>query len=401
MTALSDDKLGLLLARLLAAARSFAYVAERDSETGALTKFMVAQPERAQALLPLHLETTYGAAFQAAILPDDLQARHATFQQQEGCFQNRFRCRDQRGMVHSIHEEASAEGNQVIGILSILPTAETIVLPTSEPAPTSNPRLLRRRTSSIAAADIELALAQNQFTLAYQFQVIPAQHRLVSAEVFLRWRHPQQGLLFPAKFLSVAEEAGLIGAIGHWTATAAAAQQALWATADVHLPLALNLSTRQLLDPQFAQSLPDATLLLEFPESALTHPASLTPGLCALAKRGFQIGIDNAGLEPLDSALLTSLPLSYLKLARSLVQDLEAPESAQKAHRLLELGRACKLTIIADGVETPQQAQWLQKEGCQLQQGYLYSRPLAAEALDEILRSGSYHLPESGYKKAA
>ena len=142
-------------------------------------------------------------------------------------------------------------------------------------------------------------------------------------------------------------------------------------------------------------------MLFRSPESALTHPVSLKTGLCALAERGFQIGIDNAGLEPLDSALLTSLPLGYLKLARSLVQDLEAPESAQKAHRLLELGRTCKLTIIADGVETPQQAQWLQKEGCQLQQGYLYSRPLAAEALDEILRSGSYHLPESGYKKAA
>ncbi|WP_395091187.1 EAL domain-containing protein [Armatimonas sp.] len=401
MTALSDDKLGLLLARLLAATRSFAYVAERDPETGLLTHFEIAQPERAQALLPLSLETSYGAAFHAAILPDDLQARHATFRHRDVRFQNRFRCRDQRGIVHTIHEEASAEGNQVIGILSILPSAETIVFPTPEPAPTSNPRLLRRRISNITAADIESALAQNQFTLAYQFQVIPTQHRLVSAEVFLRWRHPQQGLLFPAKFLSVAEEANLMGAVGHWTASAAAAQQALWATADVHLPLALNLSTRQLLDPQFAQSLPDATLLLEFPESALTHPTSLKPGLRALAERGFHIGIDNAGLEPLDSAQLASLPLGYLKLARSLVQDLEAPESSQKAHRLLELGRACKLTVIADGVETPQQAQWLQKEGCQLQQGYLYSRPLAAEALDEILRSGSYRLPESPYKKAA
>ena len=192
-----------------------------------------------------------------------------------------------------------------------------------------------------------------------------------------------------------------MGAIGHWIASAACAQQAHWQTAGYYLPLALNLSTRQLLTPDFAQSLPDAPLFLEFSESALHHGSALEPGLRPLAQRGFHIGIDNAGLEPLDPNLLATLPLSYLKLSRALVQDLQDPTSAQKARHLRELGRACNLTLIADGVETPEQAQWLQAEGYEQLQGYLYSRPIAAEALEEILRSGSHQLPDPPYQRAA
>lgn len=363
MAALSHEDLGLLLARLLEATRSFTYIAQRHPITGVLTQLEVAQPERAQALLPLTLETTYGAALLQAVLPGE-----------QPLPQGRFRCVDQSGSVHWLHSEASVAGPHVLGVLSVLPQA---VAPTEAAsiAPIANTnrpqRLQRNRSATLSPRELEEALTQNQLTLAYQLQLEPAPQRIVAAEVFLRWRHPVQGLLFPSRFVPLAEEFGLIRELSLWAAQTAAEQQRRWARLGFAFPLSLNLSPKALDEPSFVEALPAADFLLEVPAEALQQSETLAPRLHALARRGFVLGLDNAGLVPLVQKQLAALPLSFVKVARPLVQDLETLESAQAVRALVALARACQLTVIADGVETPEQASWLLAEGCHFLQGYL------------------------------
>ncbi|MBB6053489.1 EAL domain-containing protein [Armatimonas rosea] len=386
-----------LVARLLHATRGIAYVAQLDRETGRLSDLAIAECARAQELLPLAPGSSFGAALEAAIPPEDQQARLRAFQSGRREVQTRVRCTDQEGTTHWLHEEAIVEGTHVVGVLSVLPTVpptiEPLVRPEPEPA-APRPRSLRTLAKPTTSGELERALDEKQFTLAYQFQLRPAERMLVGAEVFVRWRHPSQGLLFPGRFLQKAEESGLIIPLGTWVIEAAFAQQQAWLQRGYSIPLSINLAVNQVTSPHFAEQLPAAPLSLELPESALAlHGKALVPHLTALKERDFTLGLDNAGLTPLPESLLEQLPLSYVKLSRTIVQDLDSPENQQRAEALAAQAREHNLQLVADGVETSAQATWLQERGYPVLQGYLYSRPLAAEALEEIIRSGSYQLP--------
>jgi EAL domain-containing protein (putative c-di-GMP-specific phosphodiesterase class I) len=386
-----------LVARLLHATRAIAYVAQLDPETGKLSGLALAEGVRAQELLALAPASSVAAALDAAIPHDDQQARQRAFQSGKREVQTRFRYTDHAGTAHWLHEEAIVEGQHVVGVLSVLPTPAQVTEPLlrPEPEPTSpRPRSLRTLTKPTTSGELERALDEKQFTLAYQFQLQPAQRTLVGAEVFVRWRHPSQGLLFPGRFLQKAEESGLIIPLGTWVIEAAVAQQQAWLQRGFRVPLSINLAVNQLTSPHFAEQLPSAPLSLELPESALAlHGKALLPHLTALKERDFTLGLDNAGLTPLPTTLLEQLPLSYVKLSRTIVQELDSPENQQRAEALAAQARTHGLQLAADGVETSTQALWLQEHGYPILQGYLYSRPLAAEALEDIIRSGSYQLP--------
>jgi EAL domain-containing protein (putative c-di-GMP-specific phosphodiesterase class I) len=407
MSSLSSERLAELLSRLLTATRSFAYTAHYDPQTRQLTAPAISGEAQAQNLLKLAgTDAGYGVALLAAMPPEDLMKREALFEaalaSQQKVVQIRFRCRDAEGKTHWIHEEATVENGNIIGVLSVLPCVEKeeeapFVLVEAAPAVFQpRPRLLKRAqaTASLPTSELEEGLVKEQFTLAYQFQIQPQQRRIVGAEVFIRWRHPEQGLLFPSRFLPQAEESGFIHLLGQWMVQSAHSQQCAWEQAGYEVPLSLNLTGRQVTYPNFARSLPQGKLRFELTEATLLkHEELLLNSLTSLAECGFTLGLDNAGLGELTEAHLRRFPLRYLKIARSLVQNLESEESLQRTKRLLALGCAHEIEIIADGVETPQQAQFLQEAGCHTLQGYLYSRPMGAEALADVFCSGGYHLP--------
>ena len=406
MTSLSTERLAELLSRLLSATRSFAYTAHYIAEAKKVSAPAIAEEERAREILPLLEQSHYGEALLASIPLEDRARRALVWEAAltEGArhVQARFRSLDAQGRTHWLHEEATIENGSIVGIFSILPAADEAPLMVEEAPTAARPRILKRANAAVRASEFEEALARDQFTLAYQLQIQPQQHLLCGAEVFVRWRHPEQGLLFPSRFLPQAEESGFIHILGQWMVEAAYRQQCAWEHAGYLVPLSLNLAGRQILHPGFAESLPVGKLRFELTEAALLqHGELLLPGIKALVEHGFTLGLDNAGVGGLTAEILERYPIHYIKVARSLVQNLETEESAQKASRVIALGNALRLEVIADGVETPQQAQQLQESGCSVLQGYLYSRPLSAEALEDVFRSGNYHLLSAELQKAA
>jgi EAL domain-containing protein (putative c-di-GMP-specific phosphodiesterase class I) len=409
MSFLSAERLGELLSRLLTATRSFAYTAHYDAAAKQLSSPAIADSVRAGELLPLgeNDEQSFGQRFLAAIPEDERRRRQEIFDEafaaQQRAVQVRFPCVDLSGKTHYIQEEATLEASNVIGIFAVLPVLEEAPL-LAEPAPghtTSRPRLMKR-SGDLTARDLEEGLSKQQFTLAYQFQLQPQRQRITGVEAFIRWRHPEQGLLFPSRFLALAEESGQIEALGLWMAETAYQQQREWQDHGYDIPLCLNIAGRQILQLGFAQKLPHGNFRFEVTENTLLqHGEALREGILALSKQGFPIGLDNVGTGHLTEATLKRFSLRYLKIARSLVQNLDVEESAQKVQWIIALGRAHGLEVTADGVETPKEAQQLLAAGCSALQGYLYSRPIGAEALEEILRSGNYLLPERPLARAA
>ncbi|WP_309707391.1 EAL domain-containing protein [Armatimonas sp.] len=409
MSFLSAERLGELLGRLLTATRSFAYTAHYDAQARQLAPPTIADPRRACDLLPLDNpeQLSFGDRLLAAVPAEERQRRQDVFQDaftsQQREVNVRFRCIDTSGKTYWIHEEATLESGNIIGVFAVLPVVEEAPL-LAEPAPgpiSTRPRLLKR-SSDLTASDLEAGLKKQQFILAYQFQLQPQQQRITGVEAFIRWRHPEQGLLFPSRFLSLAEESGLIEALGLWMAESAYHQQRVWQDSGYDIPLCLNIAGRQLLQTGFSQKLPAGNFRFELTENTLLqHGEALRESLLALSKRGFPIGLDNVGTGNITDATLMRFPLRYLKIARSLVQNLDVEESAEKVQWIIALGRAHGLEVTADGVETHQEAQQLLAAGCTALQGYLYSRPIGAEALEELLRSGNYLLPERPLARAA
>ncbi len=408
MSSLSYDSLAELVSRLLAATRSFAYTANFSLEGNQLSPPAIAEELRAREVLPLEVEGQgrFGEALLASIPLEDRARRTTTWEAARlagtRTVQVKFRSVDAQGRAHWLHEEAILEHGTIVGVFSVLPVAGEAMLQLAEAPPAPRPRLLKRATTAVRISELEEGLTQNQFTLAYQFQLQPKQHLISGAEVFVRWRHPELGLLFPSRFLPQAEESGFIHQLGQWMVKTACSQQDAWEQAGYSIPLSLNLSSRQVLQPDFAAQLPGEKLRFELTEATLLQQGEqLRGGLKSLHECGFTLGLDNMGLAPLTTEILAQYPITYLKIARSLVQNLETPECLQKALRVIALGDSLGLEVIADGVETNQQAQQLQDSGCSTLQGYLYSRPISAEAMDEVFSSGSYRLPLLAPRKVA
>jgi diguanylate cyclase (GGDEF)-like protein/PAS domain S-box-containing protein len=239
---------------------------------------------------------------------------------------------------------------------------------------------------------LRVALDRDEFVLFYQPQVDLATGRIAGVEALLRWRHPVKGLLPPSMFIDVAEETGLIDAIGQWTLRAACTQNKIWQdTGYPHLRVAVNISARQFNQPrEFSRSvtrilsstgLDPSWLELEMTESVLLeHADENIQVLRRLGKLGTRIAVDDFGTGYSSLSYLKQLPIHSLKIDRSFVRDLESDKDSEViVNTIIAMGHTLKLRITAEGVDNLAQLSALKRLGCDEYQGYLFSRPLGAD----------------------
>ncbi|MFO1319631.1 MAG: EAL domain-containing protein [Burkholderiales bacterium] len=240
------------------------------------------------------------------------------------------------------------------------------------------------------------ALERNELVLHYQPQVHLATGEVAGVEALLRWQHPDEGLVSPALFIPVAEETGLIVPIGEWVLRTACRQGAAWHAAGRPLRLSVNLSPVQLRLPGLVATVervlqetgfPPAALELEVTESAVMNdPEQSIETLNGLHRIGVQVAVDDFGTGYSSLAYLKRLPLDRLKIDRTFVRGLPTDgEDAAIVQAILALATKLNLVVTAEGVETDDQREFLSANGCDEMQGFLFSRPLPAEALRALL----------------
>ena len=246
--------------------------------------------------------------------------------------------------------------------------------------------------------DLRTAIQEQQFLLHYQAQVLKDGH-ITGAEVLLRWLHPQRGMVSPAEFIPLAEETGLILPLGHWVLSTACQQLAAWATQPVmaHLTIAVNVSAHQFHQSDFvAQVLTTLEqtgakpqrLKLELTESLLvSNVEDIIEKMMALKARGVSFSLDDFGTGYSSLSYLKRLPLDQLKIDQSFVRDvLSDPNDAAIARTIIALAQSLSLGVIAEGVETPEQRNFLADSGCHAYQGYFFSRPLPIEGFEAFAK---------------
>jgi diguanylate cyclase (GGDEF)-like protein/PAS domain S-box-containing protein len=226
---------------------------------------------------------------------------------------------------------------------------------------------------------------------------------IVGAEALVRWHHPTLGLLQPAEFIELAEVSALIGPLVRTVAEQALADAATWHAHGHRLPVTVNLSVRNLYDPQLGAwlirmidrfGLPPAALRVELTESALMDdPVLATSMLAALRARGSEVSIDDFGTGYSSLSMLRRLPVDELKIDRSFVQDLEQRD-ATLVRSIIDLGHALGLRVVAEGVENARVLATLAELGCDRAQGYLISRALPSDRFLDLVEQPPEHLAE-------
>ncbi len=243
-------------------------------------------------------------------------------------------------------------------------------------------------------SDLRHALEQGQFTLYYQPQLASDGKRLTGVEALLRWNHPRRGLVAPYEFIPVLEELGLIVQVGDWVIAEACRQLKAWHEAMVRVPkVSVNLSARQFGDGQLGMrisrilsesGLPPACLELELTESILMRDISETLQMLASLKRlGLCIAVDDFGTGYSSLNYLKQFPIDVLKIDRSFVDGVPGGEQdAQIARAIIAMAHSLNLAVIAEGVETQEQLDFLREHGCDEVQGYLFGKPMPAEQFE-------------------
>jgi diguanylate cyclase (GGDEF)-like protein/PAS domain S-box-containing protein len=246
--------------------------------------------------------------------------------------------------------------------------------------------------------ELSQALERTQLRLFYQPQVNAA-GRVIGVEVLLRWQHPQRGLVLPNEFIPLAEDTGLILSIGLWVLETACAQLKAWEN-DAHtldLKLAVNVSARQFRQPDFvaqirkvleASRAKPTRLKLELTESLVMEDVQDTiVKMQAIQRLGVSFSMDDFGTGYSSLSYLARLPLDQLKIDAAFVRNLSKKgNDATIARTIITMGREMAMNVIAEGVETVEQREFLEIHGCQAYQGYLFSRPLPLEEFEEFVR---------------
>lgn len=247
--------------------------------------------------------------------------------------------------------------------------------------------------------DLYVAMAERQLVLYYQPKVRAGDRSLCGVEALIRWHHPERGLIPPDRFIPIAEDAGIINAIGAWVIEEACRQWSQWSKTGIPLQMAVNLSAHQLRSPHLTvwieeclsrYGVPPDALELEITESvAMENPERAIDQLGSLRKLGVTLAIDDFGTGYSSLAYLKHLPIQTLKLDRSFVRDIEVDANdAAISAATIALAHTLGLKVVAEGVETEAQARFLgETHACDILQGYLFGRPEPAAVLTSRLMS--------------
>lgn len=244
------------------------------------------------------------------------------------------------------------------------------------------------------------ALEQGQFELCYQPQVSLLTRRLLGAEALIRWNHPQKGVMLPNEFIPMAEESGLIVPIGEWVLRTACQDIRFWHEQRYRpINLSVNLSGRQFREEGLielvarilheTQADPDM-LEFEITESVLMDDAESTVArLASLSSMGIHLAIDDFGTGYSSMSYLKRFPVERIKIDHSFIRDIpHDPDDVAITIATIQMARGLKLDVIAEGIETAAQAQFLREHGCEIGQGYLFSMPLSKREMEKLLKSG-------------
>jgi EAL domain-containing protein (putative c-di-GMP-specific phosphodiesterase class I) len=252
-------------------------------------------------------------------------------------------------------------------------------------------------------SELGLAVERNELLLEYQPLVELESGRIAGVEALIRWQHPTRGRLSPDRFIELAESNGHIVGIGRWVVQTACAQLRRWD--DLHpgaadLEMSVNVSTRQLADPNFprdvraaldAAGIEASRLTLEITEHLLLEDGDLMQQrLLALKDIGVHLAVDDFGTGYSALSYLQTFPVDVLKIDRSFVSGIDHdPERARLVHGIVEMGRNLRLSVVSEGIEEAGEAALMREFRSQYGQGYLFSRPVDAATLDRLLADGS------------
>lgn len=246
--------------------------------------------------------------------------------------------------------------------------------------------------------DLALALPEGQFHLVYQPQVHLESQRIIGAEALLRWDHPERGLVPPDEFIPLAELNGTIVEIGQWVLEQACWRAALWAAKGNPIRIAVNLSAVQLKQKNIVEevletlkrhAIPPGRLELEVTETSfMENLEDAIAKLKQLRDAGINIAVDDFGTGYSSLTYLKRMPVQHLKIDKQFIHDLLGNEDDTRiANTIIDLGKSLNLSVIAEGVETEEQEFYLRQRGCQLAQGYYFSKPLLPEDFEKFVVS--------------
>ena len=253
------------------------------------------------------------------------------------------------------------------------------------------------REKVMLESGLRRAIERGELRLFYQPKIDLATGRVIGAESLVRWQHPTLGLIPPGKFIEVAEESGLILPLGEWVLKAACEQLRTWQHQGIDLQVAVNVSARQFQQRNLADTvmgfLSDSGVDPQFIEIELTESALLNDRETSIAtlkrmkSRGIAISIDDFGTGYSSLSYLKLLPLDILKIDKSFVRDIVTDDNdAVIVRAIIGLARSLGIKVIAEGVEDEQQLSFLNQNGCNYGQGYLFGKPLAPELFMETVR---------------
>ncbi|MEK5039733.1 EAL domain-containing protein [Sporosarcina sp. FSL K6-3457] len=245
-------------------------------------------------------------------------------------------------------------------------------------------------------SELRQALKKNQFELHYQPLFNLQSGALTGLEALIRWQHPTLGTIAPSRFIPIAEETGLIIPIGQWVLETACAQMKKWQMVGFpHLKVSVNISFQEFKQPLFAAQLTEIVaktglqtecLNLDITESTIYDKANCEITLRQLRDLGVSVSIDDFGTGYFSLSHLTTFPITHLKIDQAFIQRLNSGDQAV-IKTIITLAKNLHLTVIAEGVETVEQEHFLQQLQCDEVQGYLYSKPLSTEQVEEFLRN--------------
>jgi len=247
-------------------------------------------------------------------------------------------------------------------------------------------------------SNLRAAIERDEFTLHFQPKIDLASGSIIGAEALLRWSNAELGSVPPAQFIPLAEETGLMLPIGRWVLRQACAQHMAWRDEGLPpIPLSINLSARQFADAELlrdlqaallASGMPAHALELEVTESVVIgNPERALVTLRAIKQLGVRLAIDDFGTGYSSLAQLKRFPVDALKVDRSFIQGLPGDTyDAAITEAIIVMCRTLRLTVVAEGVETVEQREFLRERGCTQMQGYQFSKPLPAASFAALLR---------------